>query len=138
MILTRGFTLIEVMITVAIVAILSGIAIPAYQDYVTRGRFSEATSALASQGVRMEQYFQDNRTYVGACTAGTAAPPMTNTTHYTFTCPTLTATTFTLVATGVEGFVFTLNQNQARATTAAKTGWSTNATCWIRQRSGSC
>jgi type IV pilus assembly protein PilE len=135
---SRGFTLMEILIAVAIVGILSAIAIPNYQDYVTRGKFSEAHSALAAQGVRMEQYFQDNRTYVGACTAGTAAPPMTNTANYTFTCPTLTATTFRLVATGTEGFVFTLDSNQVRATTATKAGWTANATCWIRKRNGSC
>ncbi|MFN0315290.1 MAG: type IV pilin protein [Burkholderiales bacterium] len=133
-----GFTLIEVLITVAVVALLTTIALPNYQDYVTRGKFSEAHSTLSSQGVRMEQYFQDNRTYVGACTAGTAAPPMTATPHYTFSCPALTATTFTLRATGADGFIFTLDQNQARATTAVKTGWTANATCWVRKRSGSC
>ncbi len=134
----RGFTLIEVMITVAIIAILSAIALPSYQDYVTRSRFSEAHGTLASQGVRMEQFFQDNRTYAGACTAGTVAPPMTNTTHYTFGCGAPGATTFTLIATGTDGFVFTLDQNQNRATTAAKAGWTTNATCWVRKKDGSC
>ncbi len=136
--LSRGFTLIEMMITVAIIAILSAIALPSYQDYVTRGRFSEAHGTLASQGVRMEQFFQDNRTYVGACTAGSVAPPMTNTTHYTFSCSGLAATAFTLTATGTDGFRFTLDQNQNRATTAAKTGWTTNATCWVRKKDGSC
>ena len=67
----EGFTLIEVMITVAIVAILAAVALPSYRDYVIRGNIPEATSRLATRQVQMEQFFQDNRTYVGgqACTA---------------------------------------------------------------------
>ena len=70
----QGFTLIELMIAVAIVAILSAIAIPSYTEYVQRSRIIEATSTLSSMRVKMEQYFQDNRSYVNACTAGTVAP----------------------------------------------------------------
>ena len=78
-----GFTLIEVMIVVAIVAILASIAIPAYTDYILRSKITAATSALGSQQVKMEQFFQDRRTYVGACAAGTVArrrliPPATS------------------------------------------------------------
>ncbi|HTS84956.1 MAG TPA: prepilin-type N-terminal cleavage/methylation domain-containing protein, partial [Usitatibacter sp.] len=57
----RGFTLIEVMIVVAIIAILAAIAVPSYQDYVTRGRIIEATGGLGDARNKMEQYFQDNR-----------------------------------------------------------------------------
>ena len=57
-----GFTLIEVMIVVAIVAILSAIAIPSYRNYVIRGKIPEATSNLSGQAVKMEQYFEDNKT----------------------------------------------------------------------------
>ena len=67
----HGFTLIEVMIVVAIIGILAAITIPQYADYMRRARVSEAVGLLASMRPRMEQYFQDNRTFVGACTAGT-------------------------------------------------------------------
>src|SRR6266542_902969 len=66
----RGFTLIEAMITVAIVAILGAIAYPNYVDYITRGRIIEGTSKLSDFRVRMEQYFMDNRTYVGPSPPG--------------------------------------------------------------------
>ncbi len=58
-----GFTLIEMMITVAIVAILASVALPSYSEYVLRSKTEEATSGLAELRVRMEQYFQDNRKY---------------------------------------------------------------------------
>ena len=61
----RGFTLIEAMITVALVAILAAVALPSYRDYVIRGRLVDATNALSSTRARMEQFYQDKRTYVG-------------------------------------------------------------------------
>ena len=60
---TSGFSLIEVMITVVIVAILSAIAIPSYSDYMVMGKIPEATTGLASKRVQAEQFYQDNLTY---------------------------------------------------------------------------
>ena len=53
----RGFTLIELMVTVAIAAILASVSIPMYRDYVLRSRIIDATSKLSDFRVRMEQYF---------------------------------------------------------------------------------
>src|SRR5258708_25584757 len=69
-----GFTLIELMVTVAIVAILAGIAIPSYTSYITRSKLLEATSNLLGMRTKLELYFQDNRTYAGACPPLTAPP----------------------------------------------------------------
>jgi len=90
----HGFTLIELMITIAIIGILSAIALPAYNEYVIRGKIVEATATLAGHRVKMEQFFQDNRTYVGACAAGTVAttPPATEISLTRATFPTPRAT----------------------------------------------
>jgi type IV pilus assembly protein PilE len=136
-----GFTLIELMIVVAIIGILSAIAIPAYSDYVTRGNLPEAHSTLAAQRVKMEQYFQDARTYVGACVAGTVAPPPAATHHFTFACSNLGANTYTITATGsgsMAGFVFVVDETNLRSTTSVASGWTASATCWVMRKDGSC
>jgi type IV pilus assembly protein PilE len=135
-----GFTLVELMIVVAIVAILAGIAVPAYGDYITRSRLTEATSTLADMRVRLEQYFQDNRTYVGAPSCANATKPQG--TSFNFDCPTLTATTYVVRAQGIAGsttagFDFRLDQSNVRSTPATKWG-DTSTTCWITKKGGAC
>lgn len=134
-----GFTLIEIMIVVAIVGILSAIAIPSYINQVTTGRITEATTHLATLQVQMEQYFMDNRTYVGApsCAADT-----TSSRFFDFSCiGNPTATTFTARAVGkgaMAGFTYTINQAGAKTTSAAPSGWTTSANCWVNKKDGSC
>jgi type IV pilus assembly protein PilE len=72
----RGFTLIEVMITVAIVAILAAIAYPAYQDQIRKSRRSAAQGVLLQVASREQQLFLDARQYVAA--ADVAALASTN------------------------------------------------------------
>jgi type IV pilus assembly protein PilE len=136
-----GFTLIEVMIVVAIIAILSAIAIPSYSEYVIRSRLTEGVAALGAMRVKMEQYFQDNRTYVGACAAGTVATPPDNIPNFTIACPTATATAYTLTAIGKEkldsGFVYQVDEKNAKSTTGAM-GFASSSTCWSIRKDGSC
>ncbi len=142
----RGFTLIELLVVVAIVGILAAIAVPQYSNYVLRGKIAEAAATLSQHRVKMEQFFQDNRTYAAACTtAGSIAATPTGK-YFVYSCElpaAPTATTYTLSATGIAAqgtgdFVFTLNQANARATTGAPTGWATNTTCWITNKAGGC
>jgi type IV pilus assembly protein PilE len=140
---TRGFTLLEVMIVVAIVAILAAIALPNYADYVTRGKIIQATSGLSDLRQGMEQYFLDNRTYVGYCAspAGTARVQPT-VPAFTLTCAEAVST-YTLTATGnpAQGmdnrFVYTVDQGGVKTSTGPP-GWAGNATCWAVRKSGDC
>jgi type IV pilus assembly protein PilE len=139
-----GFTLIEVMITVAIVAILAAVAIPAYTGYITRSKIQEATTSLLSMRTKLEQYFQDNRTFVGACAAGTVAPLPAGLKFFTITCPTLSSTQYLVTATGIAGtdmalFTFTIDQANTRQTTSVPADWTLPATnCWVAKKGGLC
>lgn len=137
----RGFTLMELMIVIAIIGILAGVALPAYNDYVMRGRLAEAFGELASMRAKLEQYFLDNRRYSGACAPGTTAPLPAGK-YFTYGCA-LTDSTYTVTATGVAaegtgGFAYTINEANVRATTAAPAGYNTSATCWITKKGESC
>lgn len=140
-----GFTLIEVMIVVAIVGILAAIALPSYRDYILRGHLVTLTNDLQATRAKMEQYYQDNRTYLAVGT--TITPPCTSTavsytkpTPYSRSC-TSTATSFTATATGsgvVDGFIYTLNQTDTKSSTMSSAWGGATASCWIMRRGDSC
>ena len=145
----KGFTLVEVMAVVLIVAILAAVALPAYSDYVMRGKLQEATGQLLTMRTKIEQYFQDQRSYLGACAAGTVAPLPTGLKYFTVTCPTLTATTYTVQAAGgvdlgdqsMVGFTYTIDEGNNRRTTALPQAWGTappTINCWVSRKGGAC
>jgi prepilin-type N-terminal cleavage/methylation domain-containing protein len=141
----HGFTLIELMIAVAIVAILAMVAVPSYSAYLMRGHMAEAASGLAAVRAQMERHYQDNRSYatVGAFTTPCAADAATRTFgHFVVSCSgTPDATTFTLQAVGsgpVNGFTYTINQADVRTTAAAATGWNTCTSKWLMKKGATC
>lgn len=147
--LARGFTLIEVMITVAIIGILAAVAYPSYRDYVIRGQLVDATTALATFQANMERHFQDNRTYgnvpVGGttytspCGAGTTASRTFG--KFVISCDgTPDSTSYTVQAVGsgpVSGFTYKITQSGAKSTTAP-TGYGNCSTDWIVKKGQVC
>jgi type IV pilus assembly protein PilA len=70
----KGFTLIELMIVVAIIAILAAIALPAYQDYVARSQVSEAMSLTSGARTAVAEYYADRGAFPSSnASAGLAA-----------------------------------------------------------------
>jgi type IV pilus assembly protein PilE len=134
----KGFTLIELMITVAIVGILAAVALPAYNNYSNRGKITDALAALGDYRVKMEQYFQDNRNYG---TANAACPvALAASTYFTYSCTVGAATptvSYTATATSIAGvgrtagdYAYTIDEANAKGTTKFK-GAAVTKTCWL-------
>ena len=83
---TRGFTLIEIMIAVAIVGILAAIALPAYQEQVRKSRRATAEAHLMDIAARQQQFLLDNRRYATDLATLTVTTPTNVSDFYTVTC----------------------------------------------------
>jgi len=143
-----GFTMIELLIVVAVAAILAAVALPSYTYYLTRGRIVEATTNLANTRVLMEQYFQDNGFYGTAGACGAAMPTGV---YFTYACVATSSLGgnaddgYTITATGVAnqnmgGFVYTIDQSNNRVSNLTAGGW-TNPNpnnCWAVKKGGLC
>lgn len=98
----RGFTLIEVMITVVIISILAAVAYPSYMEYVRRGNRSAAQTFMMTIANRQEQFLLTNRTYTATISdLGGLAQPSETTGRYTFAVTLPTPTTYTITATAI-------------------------------------
>ncbi len=138
-----GFTLIELMIVVTIIAILASIVVPSYRNRVITSKLMEGVSALADARVKMEQAFMDYKTYntIGDGVTCPATIPLASK-NFTYACSNLTDITYTITATGINslaGFSYTINETNTHATTSLQTGWGSPTTnCWITTRGGTC
>lgn len=155
----KGFTLIELMITVTIIAVLTAIALPSYTDYVTRSKLAEAWAHLADLRVKMEQSFLDNRRYSTNAGGGTCGIPGNNTPtvqgakYFDFACASSNPNAagdqqYVLTATGkasesLSGIAFTINHSNTKATIVtastpmAQKGYA-DAACWVRKKPSQC
>lgn len=137
--LQQGFTLVELMIVVAIIGILAAVALPNYKDYMRRSQLPEATSALATLRIKYEQYYQDNRNYGSAsCTNGAVSLTSRDLglSKFTVSCElTSSGQGYVLTATGsggqAVGHVFTLDQSNLQTTTKYKGSDVTGKNCWL-------
>ena len=131
----RGFSLVEVMIVVAILAIVTTIAVPSYRQHVIRGNRTDATSALLRMAADQEKYYIQNNRYGSY---DELASPTTENGWYTLAVPAADAATFTATATVVSGGaqdgdphcqVFSINAEGQKLATDPESGDSTDH-CW--------
>jgi type IV pilus assembly protein PilE len=129
-----GFTLIELMIALAILAILAAVALPSYNSYVRRSKVPVGLDALSAYATRMEQRYQDVGSYGTDACALTVPSGVAN---FTIECElTNSGQGFTATATGsgtLSGYTYTIDQDGTRATTAHPNG--SNSACWTTKGS---
>lgn len=129
----RGFTLIELMIVVAVVAILAAVALPAYQEQVRKSRRAQAKADLVEYMQGAERFFTVNNTYVGYSVPNSGNSPREGgTVRYSIAASTQTATQLVLTATaqGVQAQDRCGNLSVSSTGLKTKTGSASLTECW--------
>lgn len=124
-----GFTLIEMLVTVAVISILAAIAYPSYQDQVRRSRRAEAQSLLMDIGTRQQQRLLDVRSYAASTAELNINIPSSVRPYYTITmvAPAATPPSFTATATPKPG----QDKDKCGTMTLNNTGGKTPTSgCW--------
>jgi type IV pilus assembly protein PilE len=136
-----GFSLIELLIVVAIVGILAAVGVPMYTDHIVRGKIAQATELLSEAKVRMEQVYNSNRSYA---TSGTTCPDFSDAfSDSSFSiavsnCPeTDGSPTYTLTATGLSskgmnGYTYSIDQSGTK--TSKTPTVAASVSCWLMSK----
>jgi type IV pilus assembly protein PilE len=146
---SKGFSLVELMVVVAIVGVLAAVAVPQYSEYMLKSKLAPAFTALSTAQLRMEQFYQDNRAYGTGTTCGILPASLGVVQNFTLTCALTQSNgaacatagqcfTYTATSTGLGGtdFKFTVDDAGIKATSQVPTGWTTNTGCWVRGKGG--
>lgn len=137
---TRGFTLMEMLITIAVLSILTAIALPSYSEYVKRGQRSEARAALVQAAQFMERVRTERNSYrpggnVPTLPTSVATVPGSGAARYAIRLSAVTANTFALEAQAVGSMVGDLCGNLSLDNTGLRGftgGKGTMERCWER------
>ncbi|WP_305909805.1 type IV pilin protein [Methylomarinum sp. Ch1-1] len=128
----NGFTLIELMITVTILAILAAIAYPAYNDYIVKSRRSDAKSAILKMQLAEEKWRANNPSYTATLSDLNYPNSYSPDGYYELAISNNTANTYTITATPVSGGLqagdsdcasMSMDQNGTKASSPSSACW---------------
>jgi type IV pilus assembly protein PilE len=129
----RGFSLVELLVVVTIIGVLMAIAMPSYNDYVLKGKLTEAMTVLSDLQVREEAYYTDNRVY------SVLAPRTGQTQYFDTTGCALRggdSQTYDCTATSTAlGYTYKITETNTKTTTKPD---GSVVTCWLKAPNGGC
>jgi type IV pilus assembly protein PilE len=132
--ITQGFTLIELMITVAVISILAAVAMPSYKEYVMKSRRADAKAALLKLQLEQEKYRANNTSYGTLAQIGVSSTSPDQ--YYTIAVTSNTATDYTVTATptgaqtGDSCGTFAVNKDGKTTSTSVQTTAAKVQECW--------
>ena len=131
-----GFTLLELIIAIAILSIIVAVAAPSYSQYVQRGKIAEALATLGNLSTQMEKNYLDFRQYTGS--DGNCAVGALNTENFDYTCAS-SGQDYTWTATSSDGkYIFSVNNNFNKVTLAFGGNTMSSVDCWMISEDGTC